>query len=242
MGGAVFHAMLAGEPEKLPLVAGDERLLARLPRGNWVGGTIPYLMTDEEGGLTTRDSLMVQELVTDRRAAPKISVYDKETIDRVTADAPANGYTFLMMPAFSEVHLAYGKDAPHFKGLFVHPIVGWVTGIDLNDLGKETPKVFNGKTGEVFADKALACHVSLPVGKTADVEIVNIFERSDGPDIRFETDGFGPVTDCWIDGKKTNFARWLTDTKVRSEEHTSELQSLAYLVCRLLLEKKKRPS
>src|SRR3989441_7849349 len=28
----------------------------------------------------------------------------------------------------------------------------------------------------------------------------------------------------------------------RSEEHTSELQSLAYLVCRLLLEKKKRMS
>src|SRR2546423_7049198 len=27
----------------------------------------------------------------------------------------------------------------------------------------------------------------------------------------------------------------------RSEEHTSELQSLAYLVCRLLLEKKKNP-
>src|SRR2546425_7440485 len=29
-------------------------------------------------------------------------------------------------------------------------------------------------------------------------------------------------------------------TIVRSEEHTSELQSLAYLVCRLLLEKKKK--
>src|SRR3989441_5951799 len=28
----------------------------------------------------------------------------------------------------------------------------------------------------------------------------------------------------------------------RSEEHTSELQSLAYLVCRLLLEKKKKTS
>src|SRR5687767_15616225 len=28
-------------------------------------------------------------------------------------------------------------------------------------------------------------------------------------------------------------------TQARSEEHTSELQSLAYLVCRLLLEKKK---
>src|SRR2546425_3956443 len=31
--------------------------------------------------------------------------------------------------------------------------------------------------------------------------------------------------------------RW----RERSEEHTSELQSLAYLVCRLLLEKKKKP-
>src|SRR2546425_7895559 len=31
----------------------------------------------------------------------------------------------------------------------------------------------------------------------------------------------------------------LSGIKCRSEEHTSELQSLAYLVCRLLLEKKK---
>src|SRR3989441_7876094 len=30
------------------------------------------------------------------------------------------------------------------------------------------------------------------------------------------------------------------DPVIRSEEHTSELQSLAYLVCRLLLEKKKK--
>src|SRR2546425_2511318 len=30
------------------------------------------------------------------------------------------------------------------------------------------------------------------------------------------------------------------DVLERSEEHTSELQSLAYLVCRLLLEKKKK--
>src|SRR2546425_1913162 len=32
----------------------------------------------------------------------------------------------------------------------------------------------------------------------------------------------------------------LTCARPRSEEHTSELQSLAYLVCRLLLEKKKK--
>src|SRR5205823_9740737 len=32
----------------------------------------------------------------------------------------------------------------------------------------------------------------------------------------------------------------MTVRTLRSEEHTSELQSLAYLVCRLLLEKKKK--
>lgn len=52
---ADFQAELAKAPEKLFAVAGDERLLARLPRGNWLGGTSPYLMTDENGGLTTRD-------------------------------------------------------------------------------------------------------------------------------------------------------------------------------------------
>src|SRR2546425_2465603 len=31
-----------------------------------------------------------------------------------------------------------------------------------------------------------------------------------------------------------------SERRSRSEEHTSELQSLAYLVCRLLLEKKKK--
>src|SRR2546425_890528 len=36
-------------------------------------------------------------------------------------------------------------------------------------------------------------------------------------------------------------ARFSQFSNQRSEEHTSELQSLAYLVCRLLLEKKKKP-
>src|SRR3712207_7050934 len=35
---------------------------------------------------------------------------------------------------------------------------------------------------------------------------------------------------------------WQKDHGVRSEEHTSELQSRQYLVCRLLLEKKKQTS
>src|SRR5687767_15638610 len=56
---------------------------------------------------------------------------------------------------------------------------------------------------------------------------------------------FGPVGAADIEGR-TDFRQIVTVTidgeharDFRSEEHTSELQSLAYLVCRLLLEKKK---
>src|SRR2546425_5905812 len=41
-------------------------------------------------------------------------------------------------------------------------------------------------------------------------------------------------------GDRTRDLRIKSPLLYRSEEHTSELQSLAYLVCRLLLEKKKK--
>src|SRR5438046_4906707 len=39
---------------------------------------------------------------------------------------------------------------------------------------------------------------------------------------------------------RDNPGNWKTSKVLRSEEHTSELQSLTNLVCRLLLEKKKK--
>src|SRR3712207_7220375 len=41
------------------------------------------------------------------------------------------------------------------------------------------------------------------------------------------------------DGGRAYLSKIFNDTWMRSEEHTSELQSRQYLVCRLLLEKKK---
>src|SRR2546425_9647000 len=54
----------------------------------------------------------------------------------------------------------------------------------------------------------------------------------------------GNTGDVWgrIADFRAEIARSFPDAAIlraRSEEHTSELQSLAYLVCRLLLEKKK---
>src|SRR2546423_6776996 len=45
-----------------------------------------------------------------------------------------------------------------------------------------------------------------------------------------------------IHGSEICWRKFLNAAAFRSEEHTSELQSLAYLVCRLLLEKKKYQS
>src|SRR5205823_7789458 len=42
-----------------------------------------------------------------------------------------------------------------------------------------------------------------------------------------------------LPGRRGTVPVGIRAVRVRSEEHTSELQSLAYLVCRLLLEKKK---
>src|SRR3712207_8070582 len=46
----------------------------------------------------------------------------------------------------------------------------------------------------------------------------------------------------WIDWNETQVVLFDGATNTRSEEHTSELQSRQYLVCRLLLETKKHIS
>src|SRR3712207_8540309 len=51
--------------------------------------------------------------------------------------------------------------------------------------------------------------------------------------------GRGPLLEVWFHDEPRNGRRDRPPRR-RSEEHTSELQSRQYLVCRLLLEKKKK--
>src|SRR5687767_15285812 len=64
------------------------------------------------------------------------------------------------------------------------------------------------------------------------------------PSVSFQKDGDGFELSCdfiaGCDGFHGVCRTAIPPSQLRSEEHTSELQSLAYLVCRLLLEKKKR--
>src|SRR5262245_62319776 len=62
-----------------------------------------------------------------------------------------------------------------------------------------------------------------------------------GMDISFRSRCADPVTDPAADRTAADrIAAAHADAMRRSEEHTSELQSLRHLVCRLLLEKKKQ--
>jgi hypothetical protein len=81
--------------EKL-LLAGDESLLKLLPAGKWIGGSIPYFMT-EEGGLTTRHKIYVTELP-ETVSEVSIKIYDPATLASVYMDAAQNGFSVIIMP------------------------------------------------------------------------------------------------------------------------------------------------
>ena len=71
-----------------------------------------------------------------------------------------------------------------------------------------------------------------------DIIPVAVLEEAVGEQIRDE----GAQVLCFrADVSKEDEVEQLVQQTIRSEEHTSELQSQAYLVCRLLLEKKNTP-
>lgn len=187
-------------------VAGDEALLRRLPQGNWVGGTIPYFMT-EQGGLCSRSEVFVTDLSgVSVLAQPR--VYDPASLSRVCAEGPEHGFTLLLLPAFSGVHEAFAQEAPGYPEMYLRPLVGWVSGVHLDDIGRVAPLVFDGASGRALADAAVALHVAVPPSLTVHVDIVNPFQPQPGPVIEFDRGGF-TVADCRIDGRPHNLYDWL---------------------------------
>jgi hypothetical protein len=188
------------------LLAGDEALLSQLPAGSWIAGTIPYFM-DDDGGTVTRDRIFVDELppqVTDAR----ITTYAADELERIPADGFANGFTVVILPATSEAHSRYAADAPDIKGLFDRPVVGWVSGVHLDDLGKMSPKVFAGSGGSGTETRATVLHAELPDGVLASVDIVNLFTQGDGPVLTFDATGFSPA-EVKVDGVRRVFSEYL---------------------------------
>jgi hypothetical protein len=187
-------------------VAGDEGALKQLPKGNWIGGTIPYFMADQ-GGTISRDQVFVNEIeVFDQ--APTIRFYDEESLPQLCRNAPEHGYTILVVPAFGPCHRAFAENAPNYEEMYMKPLIGWVAGVHLDDLGKTTPKVVLGTTGEFSDQHVVAIDVPLPSEKFAHIDIVNLFKPGGGPAITFDGTGFS-AGHCTIDGTPANLADYL---------------------------------
>lgn len=193
------------------LVAGDENLLASLPKGRWIGGSIPYFMGDA-GGVETRD-LLHAVILPEEASVASVAYYDEAALPNLYVDGPDNGFTVLIIPAFSGAHQRFAKDVFDYEQAFVKPLIGWVSGVALSDLGSVTPKVFNGLEGSASSDRAVALHAALPAGKAAKIDILNVFTQGDGPEIRFAQTGFSAAT-AMIDGVETNLAAWFTEQAI----------------------------
>jgi hypothetical protein len=194
------------------LLAGDEHILATLPTGNWIGGTIPYFMT-EQGGAFTKERIYVTELPS-AVTSVVVKEYDENTISNVYTDmADNNGLSFILVPALTKTHLAFALNAPAFPGFATHPLVGWVTGVDLADFGKVPPRAFNGITGKSLAEGAVVMHLALAGNRSAEVDIVNLFKQGKGDSIRFSEDGFS-AKQVIVNGVAQPFARYLKENNV----------------------------
>jgi hypothetical protein len=198
---------------KVLTLAGAEDLLAQLPKGTWIGGTIPYFIADE-GGTESRERIYVTELANAQAAGVDIKTYTRDTIENIATDAPDNGYTVVILPAQSVIHTEYANHGRDYADMFMKPIVGWIAGVHLDDLGKVVPKVFNGSGGRGLTAEAVALHVTLPAEKMAVVRILNLFRQGPNADIiTFPEAGFSATT-CNVNGKETSLAEYLGERQL----------------------------
>jgi hypothetical protein len=188
------------------LLAGDEELLKQLPEGNWIGGSIPYFMS-ENGGLSSKELILVDEIpafVTNTC----IKSYDFASINNIYKDGYDHGFTVVIIPASSDTHLTFAINAPDYKDFALKPLIGWISGVLLDELGQKTSKTFIGLGPDVSSKNAVAMHVELPSQKFAEVNIINLFEQGEGDVIEFPESGF-QAGEAIINGQRQNFADYM---------------------------------
>lgn len=195
----------------LLMFAGDEAALKALPKGDWIGGTIPYFMT-KDGGAIDQERLFVQVLPETMRANA-LKLYDASALRAVYEDGPSEGISFIIIPASTEAHLKFASEGHTYPGFLMRPLVGWISGVLLADLGKVKPGVMLGSTGEFSTDKAVVLHAEFDGGQAAVVDIVNIFSQGDGDTITVDETGF-VFTHATVNGERVMLADYLEAKKI----------------------------
>ena len=193
------------------LIAADAKLMDKLPIGRWIGGTIPYFMTDL-GGLCTDKRIFVTDM---DAVASKISfkTYNENTIENVYLDIPENGFSFIIIPSGSKCHFKFSMEAFSFKDFAMRPLIGWISGTHLDEMGVDSPKIYNGTTHSQLLEGAVVMHVELHDSKLAEVGMLNMFEMGNGDKITFAESGFS-AKEAYINGVKTDFAHYVHEKQL----------------------------
>ena len=196
---------------RMLVLAGAEEALRQIKKGSWIGGTIPYFMNDT-GGCISKDKVFVTDY-TDVATDMRICDYDPAHLQTLTNDRYDGGLSKIIIPGFSPIHFKFALEINSFSNLFDVPLMGWITGVDLAELGKVTPKAVNGSTQTFFENSAVVLHCKLPQNKYANIEIINLFEQGSGDVITFNEDSFS-CKDCKINGQSVNLADYLKKNNI----------------------------
>ena len=193
------------------LLAGNVGLLSQLPRGDWVGGSTPYFVLYPEQMVESDEKLFVSCLP-DFIEKIEISEYDSQSIRNIYCEAPQNGFTVLIIPFGSPVFSDFAVNATGYKDFARYPLCGWVAGQPLEIIHTEKSYTASGTGPNVYSDKAVAMHISLPANKYAELHMFHPFEQSDGDVITFDYSG-QIIKDAFINGVKRNLAEYLREIK-----------------------------
>ena len=197
--------------DKVLLLSGNEDVLKKLPKGKWIGGTSSYFMS-ENGGIISDELIEVTE-IPDYITDYKINYYDSDSIKNIYKDGFETGFSVVIIPAFSETHLLFAKEVYTFEKFATIPLVGWISGINLDNKNASTPKVFSGTDASYCFEKAIVAHFQIPENKFADVTIINTFYADGGDEIEFPYSGF-EAENVSINGKQMNFSDYLKNNNV----------------------------
>jgi hypothetical protein len=117
------------------------------------------------------------------------------------------------MPAASRIHKEFALKAPTFDGFASKPLIGWISGVPLEHLGKTLPKVFVGTNTSCLDNAAVVLSISLPKTTYATIGIINLFEEGGGETLCFAEDGFN-IKNVIVNGETHNFAEYLLKNRV----------------------------
>lgn len=187
-------------------IAGPEAALDKLPAGKWIGGTTPYFMTAEGGRVVTDEQLFVTDLSIIGRVS--VASYGSDALANISGDTPDRGFSLVIIPAMSHCHREFALEAPNFPDTFLKPVVGWISGFDLDAGG--VARAYDGTGPHKHDDRAVVLQVEWDDSSLALPEIVNPFFSGTGDVLNFLSASF-VQTECLVNGVRTPLAAYIMD-------------------------------